>query len=169
MTLSLPIKVAALAAVALLLGAAGVATFFLGHRSQTPARVATPPARPTTTPAVQHHVAPPKPRVLLAPGLPAPLHTALMRSREVVAFVYSPRSADDVALLAQVRKGARQAKVGFVALDVRNAALASALYTWTGGASDPATYVVRRPGNTVFTIPGLTDSTAVAQAAGNAK
>jgi hypothetical protein len=171
MTLSTPLKVLGLAALALALAGAGVVTLLLGH--VRPAHHATASAK-VTPPTVAHQVtstpaAPPKPTVLLDAGLPAPLHAALLHSREVVAFLYVPSSPDDRALLAQVRGGAHDARVGFVALNVHDPQVAEAAFTWARSSAAPATFVVRRPGTAVFSIQGLTDRTAVAQAAASAK
>ena len=172
MTLSTPLKVLGLAALALALAGAGVVTLLLGHVRPTHHRAIT-----TVTPqAVQHATpkpvtpsAPPKPAVRLVAGLPAPLHAALMRSREVVAFLYVPSSPDDRALLAQVRRGAHDARVGFVALNLHDPQVAEAAFSWARSSAAPATFVVRRPGTALFSIQGLTDRTAVAQAAASAR
>ena len=171
MTLSTPLKVLGLAALALALAGAGVVTVLLGHVRHT--HHATPTVTPTTVhttaPKPATPAAPPKPVIHLTAGLPAPLHAALLRSREVVAFLYVPTSPDDRALLAQVRNGAHDAHVGFVALNAHDAQVAEAAFSWAGSSAVPATFVVRRPGNSVFSIQGLTDRTAVAQAAASAK
>jgi len=171
MTLSTPVKIAALAALALALGAAGV-VLLLGGAHKAPA------AAPIAKPAVQvvhvhtaapHRVARVKPTLKLDPNLPAPLHHALELSREVVAFVYSTSSAGDAALLSQVRAGASQAHVGFVPLDVQSESVAASVFSWSRSAADPVVMVVRRPGTIVFTLAGATDSAAVAQAAASAR
>jgi hypothetical protein len=168
LTLSTPLKIVALAGLALVLGAAGV--FALTARggsssSSTPpaATVEVVPVTPaqTTTPA--------KPKLVLDPGLPAPVSHALRSSKEVVAFVYSPASAIDRALLAEVRAGARAAKVGFVALNVQKEPIAAAVYGWSSSAADPAVLVVRRPGKVVYSVNGPTDRDSVAQAASSAR
>ena len=167
MTLSTPLKVLGLAALALALAGAGVVTLLLGHARHTHHA-----APPVVTPTTVHPVtpaAPPKPAIQLRGDLPAPLHAALLRSREVVAFLYVPSSPDDRALLAQVRGGAHDARVGFVALNVHDPQVAEAAFAWAGSSAVPATFVVRRPGTAVFQIQGLTDRVAVAQAAASAK
>lgn len=173
MTLSTPLKVLGLAALALALAGAGVVSLLLGHARpwhHSAATTVTPPAaHHTATPKPVTPAAPPKPVIQLAAGLPAPLHAALLRSREVVAFLYVPSSPDDRALLAQVRGAAHDAHVGFVALNVHDPQVAEAAFSWARSSAAPATFVVRRPGNAVFSIQGLTDRTAVAQAAASAK
>lgn len=166
MTLSTPLKVLGLAALALALAGAGVVTLLLGHARPTHR---TPPAVTPTTVRPTTPAAPPKPVIHLTAGLPAPLHAALLRSREVVAFLYVPSSPDDRALLAQVRGGAHDARVGFVALNVHDPQVAEAAFAWARTSAVPATFVVRRPGTAVFQIQGLTDRVAVAQAAASVK
>lgn len=173
MTLSTPLKVLGLAALALALAGAGAVTLLLGHARK--GHHAAPAVTPTTVHPVAPRAkpvtpaAPPKPVIRLDAGLPAPLHAALLRSREVVAFLYVPTSPDDRALLAQVRSGAHDARVGFVALNANDEQVAEAAFSWARSSAVPATFVVRRPGTTVFQIQGLTDRTAVAQAAASAR
>jgi len=131
------------------------------HR--TPAPVATPaPAPAPTAPSRSHGLA-------LDPTLPPPVRQALEHSNEVVAFVYSPSSPTDLLALKQVREGAREAHVPLVLLNVGRNSLAAAVFRWTSSAVDPEVLVVRRPGKVAFTLPGMTDSTPVAQAATSAR
>jgi hypothetical protein len=169
MTLSTPVKIVALAALALALGLGGVALLF-GHRS-SPAVAAPPVPRP-----VAHvvHIAPkptpvakPKPHVQIAAGTPAPVAALLQRSpKAIVAVVYSSRVPGDRAVVAEARAGARTAHVPTVLLDVARPKIAEllAVSSW-GHAMAPAVFVIRRPGRVVFTISGPTDRTTVAQAA----
>jgi len=172
MTLSTPIKLAALAGVALLLGAAGLFTLLSAQHGA--AATAAPPAVNVIAVQPAHtttRATPPKPKLQLqlSSNLPTPVRVGLERSREVVAVVYSPTSAVDRGLVAEVRAGARAAHVGFVALNVQNEPTAAAVYGWAASAADPAVLVVRRPGKILFTLHGPTDRDAVAQAAVSAK
>jgi hypothetical protein len=169
MTLSMPVKIVALVGLALALGAAGV-LFLVSSNSKAPA--ATPPkTHAPTVRVVQIHStkvvnhAPAKPKLQLDSNLPKPLLQSLQHSREVVAFVYSPASATDRALLLEAKAGAKLAGVGFVALDVQQEVIAEAVYGWAGSTEDPDTLVVRRPGTVAFTLAGTIDRDAVAQAA----
>jgi len=171
MTLSTPVKIVALAALALAFGAAGVVLLLGGsHTSPAAPAIAKPAVQlvhvHTTAP---HHVAASKPVLKLDTNLPAPVHRALELSREVVAFVYSPASPSDEALLSQAREGAHEARVGFVPLDVQRESVAASVFSWSSSASDPVVMVVRRPGRIAFTLAGATDSAAVAQAAASAR
>ena len=170
MTLSTPVKVLALAGLALILGAGGV-VMLVAHPSHKAAP--TPSAVIPVVHVVTHHtVAPkpaPKPKLQLDPNLPTPVRQKLQLSRETVAYVYTGASAADRALLTQVRKGAHAAGVPFVALNVTNEKLAESVFGWTATTADPIVLVVRRPGKIVFQLAGLTDSQTVAQAAASAR
>jgi hypothetical protein len=169
MTLSTPIKIVALAGLALVLGGAGI--LFLVSRHGTS----------TTVPPVQHapaaasvvvHIAqktqPAKHKALeLNPALPSSVAAKLQHSHKIVAFVYTAASASDRALLA--RAGAHSAHVPFVALDVTNERTAEAVYTWLGSAADPAMVVVKRPGTLAFSSNGALDRSIVEQAAAEAR
>jgi hypothetical protein len=163
-TLSTPIKVVALAGLACILAlGAFLALATLHHRD----------AAQTVAPVVVHHETPaPRPaphRLVLSPGLPAPIHRALERSRVAVGVLYAPGIAGDHDTVAAARKGAHAAGVPFVALDVSRAAIAQKTAFWLPGVGDPAVVVVERPGRVVSTIQGWTDEIAVAQAAANAR
>jgi hypothetical protein len=160
-TFSLPIKIAALAGLVCALALAGFLTLAAAHH-----RAATE----TVVPVAHHPAAPAsKPALRLDPALPAPLYRALESSREVVAVLYAPHVAADASVVAAARAGARQARVGFVALDVTRNAVAARLAAWLPGASDPAVVVVRRPGTVAVELDGWADDTMVAQAAANAR
>jgi hypothetical protein len=170
MTLSTPVKVIALAGLAVILAAGGFLTLAAkhGHAAATPATVAAPPKVITvSTNVVTHHAAPAKPKLQLDPSLPAPVRAKLQHSKTVVAFVYTSLAASDRAELADVRAGAHQAHVPFVALDVTHERIADAVYTWTQSAADPQVLVVKRPGTIAFQVAGLTDQQTIAQAAAN--
>lgn len=170
MTLSTPVKIVALAGLALILGMGGV-LLLLGHHS-SPAAAAPPAPRPVTHVV---HVAPaPKPKPVAKPkphwqvpaGTPKPVAAALDKVPAIVAVVYSSRIPADRALLAEARAGARKAHALTVPLDIARPKVAEmmAVSSW-GQATAPAVFVIRRPGRVVFTVSGLTDRTTVAQAA----
>jgi hypothetical protein len=169
MTLSTPVKIVALAGLALAL-AGGTMLFLFGAKSKAPA--ATPPAAQAAIRVVQihsskpaHSAKPAKPKLVLDPNMPQPLLNGLRNSREVVAFVYSPASATDRMLLAEAQAGAKLAHVGFVALNVENETVADDVYFWAQGSSDPETLVVKRPGTIAWSLAGTIDRGTVAQAA----
>jgi hypothetical protein len=163
MTLSLPVKVVALAGLCCALGLAGLLALTAArHRStSTSAAVVTQPAAP-------RHTAP-RPKLHLASGLPTPLYRALERSRTVVAVLYAPHVTRDVEVLAAGLQGAQDAHVGFAPLDVSRRAVALSLATWQPQAADPAVLVVRRPGVVVTELDGWSDRAMVAQAAADAR
>jgi hypothetical protein len=113
------------------------------------------------------HVRPVARKLNLDPTLPAPLRQALSHSRVVVAVLYAPDVPGDSDAVAEARKGAEAAHVGFTVLNVRNEAIARAVARQVQGASDPAVLVVRRPGTVALKIDGFVDAAAVAQAAAN--
>jgi len=175
MTLSTPVKVIALAGLAVIL--AGIGFLLLASRPTT-SSISVPPVKhaaakvariaPPTRPPAVHHVAA-RPKLVLDPSLPPAVAHKLRLSREVVAFVYTGASVNDRALLQQVHKGARDAGVAFVALNVTDEPTAAAVYGWAATSADPNTLVVKRPGKIVFQLEGPTDSQAVAQAAASAR
>lgn len=159
-TLSLPVRIVALVGLLCALALGGfLALSASRHHTETPSVAPVVHHAPTPRPA------PPKPALHLDPRLPAPLHRALEHSRTVVAVLYAPHVAADSPVLAAARHGARDARVGFAALDVSRNAVASKLATWLPDAADPAVLVVRRPGNVVTELDGWSDRTMVAQAA----
>ena len=164
MTLSTPVKIVALAALAIVLGLGGV-VLLVGKHSSSPS-----PSQAVTPPAAKAHftvkVAPkPKPVVHLLPGLPSVLRSALLKRQVAVVAIFSSHNASDRSLLAQARAGAHQAHAAFVAANVALEGVALGLATWSHNPAAPAVVVVRRPGKVVFAVSGPTDSATVAQAA----
>jgi hypothetical protein len=164
MTLSTPVKIVVLAALAVALGLGGL--LLLTHKGgSSPSTLAVPPVHHVAV----HARAAAKPRpapISLAGGLPPALHHALLMSREVVAVVYSSNVATDRAVLTAARAGAHAARVGFVSLNVFDNRTATAVSAWTSNIATPTVYVVQRPGNSpVYSIVGPTDPDTVAQAA----
>jgi hypothetical protein len=104
-------------------------------------------------------------RVVVATNLPAPLHSALRLSREVVAVVTAPGIPGDAAAVKEARLGARAAHVGFVVLNIQNQAVAAAVAKWAPNAIDPSVLVVKRPGNLAIEFDGYADRAMVTQAA----
>lgn len=158
MTLSTPVKIVALAALAIALGLGGL--LVLTHGS-SPSAAVTPVA--VHVPHVTVKVAP-KPQLHLDPGLPSVVRSALEKRAVAVVAIYSSQSATDRSLLAAARAGAHEAHAAFVAANVALEGVALGVSTWAGPADVPAVVVVRRPGRIVFAA-GLTDSATVAQAA----
>jgi hypothetical protein len=162
MTLSTPVKIVALAALALALGLAGAVLMLAGHSAAASA----PPVVQHTTPMVAHKtVKPHKPKVVLDPSLPLNVRRALLRDAVAVIAVYNSRTAGDHAVLAAARTGARQAHAAFAAADVSREGVAEGVATWSSNVVDPGVIVVRRPGKIVFAVTGPTDEQTIAQAA----
>jgi hypothetical protein len=111
---------------------------------------------------------PTRPRVVLRPGLPAPIARELRRSRVLVVSLYGARAAIDGEAVAQARSGAGAVGAAFLAVDVFDERAARPLAAFAGRAAPPAVLVVRRPGEIVTRIDGYADREIVAQAAHNA-
>jgi hypothetical protein len=163
-TLSLPVRIVALVGLLVALALGGVLALSASRHD-----AATEPVVPVVHHATTPRPAPPKPALHLDPRLPAPLRHALEHSRTVVAVLYAPHVAADTPVLAAARDGARDARVGFAAIDVSRDAVASKLAAWLPEAADPAVLVVHRPGRVVTVLDGWSDRTMVTQAAAAAR
>ncbi len=165
MTLSTPVKIVALAGLALVLGLGGIVLLF-GKHSPSPSAAAA-----VTPPAAKAHFTvkvapkPHKPVVHLLPGLPSVLRSALEKRQVAVVAIFSSKNTSDRSLLAEARAGAHQAHAAFVAANVALEDVALGVATWSHNPASPAVIVVRRPGKVVFAVSGPTDSATVAQAA----
>ena len=104
----------------------------------------------------------------LAAGLPKPIATALGRQKTVVVELYNPYSEVDGISFAEARAGAKLAGVGFVSLNVLSEAQVGQLTQTLGLLPDPGLLVYVRPGTLVARISGFADKETVAQAAQNA-
>jgi hypothetical protein len=122
--------------------------------------------RPASTPSTPGRTATPK--IVLLPGLPAPLASKLRYSKVVVVSLYTGTAPGDRPAVGEARAGAREAGAGFVAINVVDNRRAEELAKFIGPVSSPAMLVVKRPGKIVTRMPGTVDSTVVAQAAHNA-
>lgn len=169
MTLSTPVKVVALAGLALILGLGGVVLLLAKHGSAAPAPISIPAvhhATPVSAPTRHHKTAP---KVVLEPGLPPVVRAMLMHRPTAVVAIYSSRIPGDIAVAKEAFAGARAAHAGFIGVNVAYNAVAAGVATWSNGASDPAVLVVRRPGRIVFAVTGTTDRQTIAQAVLTAK
>ena len=120
------------------------------------------PQRPSPSPPR------PQPKVVLLPGLPASVAHALRYSKVAVVSLYVGQAQGDRAVVTEVRKGARSAGAGFVAINVGNDKQAASVTSFAGSVSAPTMLVVRRPGKIVAQFSGPVESAVVAQAAHNA-
>jgi thiol:disulfide interchange protein len=132
-----------------------------------PTKPATKPARPAAPAKPQ---ARPAVKAALAAGLPAQIARAFARHEVVVVELYSADAAVDRLALIEATAGAREAGVGFVAVNVtaRRDVTTRALATNLGVRDAPALLVFRRPGTLSIRIDGFSDQETVAQAAANA-
>ena len=127
---------------------------------------AKPHAKPKVRPAALKKTAP-KPVVLL-PGLPPEVATALRTHELVVVSLYDPQARVDEISLAEASAGAKVAHAGFVPLNVLGQRQAGPLVRQLGVLPDPALLVYRRPGDLVARFDGFADRDTVAQAVLNA-
>jgi hypothetical protein len=114
-----------------------------------------PPVQPAAVPA--------------PPGLAAPVARALKRHPVVVVSLYASNAPLDGLARAESSAGARDARAGFVALNVLKTKQVEALALETGIVEAPSTLVYRRPGRLVAHLGGYADRVAVAQAATDAR
>jgi len=168
MTLSTPVKIVALAGLAVVLGLAGILLLMSGHGTPTAVAVVPPHAAHPSKPAAPA-LHKPRAQVRIDSGVPLIVARALERKPVAVVVVYSSKNAGDRAVFAEARAGARLTHAGFVAADVANNAIATAVATWSPTVADPAVGVVRRPGKVVFLVSGPTDRQTVAQAVVSAR
>jgi hypothetical protein len=180
--LSTPVKIVALAGLILVLAVGGIGSYtMLAKHKATPDVVSIPThpaagrARPGHDPAVvqfrQAHPQAAKARAAARPvvvvdrNLPAPLHQALRKSREVVAVLMAPGVPGDADAVREARAGAAAAHVGFAVLNVKQEAVAATLAAWAPTAGDGSVLVVERPGTIAVQLDGYADRQMVAQAA----
>jgi hypothetical protein len=133
---------------------------------------ALPHAKPVTaTPKPEPAAKPkpaPKPKPLANPyNLPLPLVRALNEHATVVVALYSAESRVDMIAYAEARAGAAAVggTVGFVGLNVLQAAQVRSLTEQLGVLPDPGLLVYRRPGILAARINGFADRETVAQVA----
>lgn len=104
-----------------------------------------------------------------ANGLPLVLSRALAKNRITVVALYDPSAAIDEMTLAESRAGAAEAKVGFLAISIRNEPQVRPLAQLLGALGSPSVLVYRRPDTLFFRLEGFADRDTVAQAAANAR
>lgn|SRR5581483_3880134 len=175
MALSLPVKIVALSALALALGLGGVMLLLKPHASaaSAPLVVVPPPAARhavvVKTSAPKPAPKPTAPKVHIEPGVPPLIAAVLQQKPVVVVAVYSSRNPGDVAVAKQAAEGAHDAHAPWIAINVANNTMATAVATWSSSVADPAVLVVKRPGTISFSIVGPTDRATIAQAVANAR
>ena len=177
LTLSPPIRVAALVGALLLTGLAA-AVFLLGRGALggEPAAVSTtaPAVKPSTRVAtspkstVQRPSAARPATARAASGFPPQVDHAFRYRRVVVVSVSMPGAAVDAIVRREARSAARASRAGFVAVSATNERAVSALVAKTGLVPIPAVVVVKRPG-VVMTTFSVTDAGTIAQAIAQAR
>ena len=141
-------------------------------KSSTPPATSTPavstPAQTTPAPSTTHtHTA--TPTTLKTHGLPISVARALQKHSVVVVSLTTPRGSDDQFAAAEAKAGARQAKAGYVAIDVFHQRPGTTVLRKLGVTSTPVTLVVKRSGAIVSDFPGFVDRDVVAQAVTEAR
>jgi hypothetical protein len=111
-----------------------------------------------------------KPRKPVAEnGFPRVLADALIRHPAVVVALYTPKGKIDPIGFAEAKQGAALARVGFVAVNVFDTAIAAPLMRKLGVVlRAPTVLVFKRSGDLATRIDGFADRVTVAQAAQNA-
>jgi hypothetical protein len=102
-------------------------------------------------------------------GLPIAVTRALRRHAVVVVALYARGSAVDQLARAESKAGARDARAGFVALNVEDRRQIEPLVRQTAVVQAPALLVFRRPDKLRFRLDGYADRVSVAQAVADAR
>lgn len=174
LTLSPPVRVAALVGALVLTGLAAAA-FLLGRGALNgdPAAVTPAPAvrstpRTGTKPtSPKPNAAAPKP-ARVASGLPPRIDHALRYSRVVIVSVSMPGAPVDAIVRREARAAAKVARAGFVTISATDNRAVSGLVAKTGVLPAPAVVIVKRPGVVAATF-SVTDAGTIAQAVAEAR
>jgi hypothetical protein len=170
MTLSPPVRVAALVGALVLTGLAAfvflVGRGLLGGEAEvatTPPNTTAAQPKPATTPKPATQAQVPAQPKRVPSGFPAKVDHALRYSRVVVVNVSVPGAAVDRVVKNEARAAAKTARAGFVALSTANERAMSSLVAKTGVIAAPAVVIVKRPGVVTATF-SVTDAGTIAQA-----
>jgi hypothetical protein len=128
----------------------------------------TKPAVPAAAPVLKP-VEAPKGDPVDAHGLPLVLAHTLAKHPVTVVVLYDPAAALDEMALAEARAGAAEAKVGFLALNIRNEPQVRPLAQLLGVLESPTVLVYERPNTLFVRLGGFSDRQTIAQAAANAQ
>ena len=174
MTISPPLRVAALVGALVLTGLAAV-VFIVGRVAlsedsspTTAAPTKRTASRQASTPASSKpRVVAPKP-ARVASGFPPRIEHALRYRRVVVVSVSMPGAAVDAVVRREARTAAEASHAGFVAISAANKRAVSSLVAKAGVLPAPAVVVVKRPG-VITTTFSVTDAGTIAQAVAQAR
>jgi hypothetical protein len=134
--------------------------------------VVKPKTKPVAVPAAAPVLKPveaPKGDPVDAHGLPLVLAHTLAKHPVTVVVLYDPAAALDEMALAEARAGAAEAKVGFLALNIRNEPQVRPLAQLLGVLESPTVLVYERPNTLFVRLGGFSDRQTIAQAAANAQ
>jgi len=124
----------------------------------TPAPRAAKPAKAGKAPS----------RVKLPEGTPTTIAGQLAQHEIVVVLLYDPQSKVDAYSVAEAQVGAREAKAGFLSVNVLDQKQASPFTNAYGVLQDPTLLFFKRPGKLTLKLTGFADHETIAQAAANA-
>lgn len=130
----------------------------------THARTPVSPAKPTA-PSAGHT----RPVKIATHGLPLTVAQALKKHRVVVVALYTPGSKLDELARAESQAGAKEARAGFVPLNVFRQKNGSPILRKLGVVDTPAVLVISRPAHVYAELPGVPDRTIVEQAVADAR
>jgi hypothetical protein len=129
-------------------------------------------AKPTTSPFGTSKPKIEKPNAFVlaakAAGLPTAIANALGKNKVVVVALYTPHLKIDGVTKAEAKAGAKLAKAGFIAVNVRTEGTSAALTRLMGVLDAPVVLIFRRPGELFMKLDGYSDSDTIGQAALNA-
>ena len=170
-TLTPPIRVAALIGALVATGLAAF-VFLIGRGASEDLSAPTAPATRPATQTAKPPTAAQKPSAAKAgmtkSGFPAAVDLALRRRGVVVVVVYLPGAAVDAVVRTEARAAAISSRTGYVAISALNERLAGSLVARTGFLPDPAVVIVKRPG-VVTSRLSVTDRETIAQAVAQAR
>jgi hypothetical protein len=132
----------------------------------TPARTTQVTTMPTPSKTRAHTATPAK---LNTHGLPISVARALQKHSVVVVSLTAPRGQDNQFTSSEAQAGAKEMKVGFVAIDVFHQRPGTAILRKLGVVDTPEVLVIRRPGVVTSQFKGFVDRDVVAQAVADAR
>lgn len=101
-------------------------------------------------------------------GFPLAVDRALARNKVVVVSLVVPGSRVDELAAGEAKAGAKLGGAGYLALNVLNESVASAVLAKLDGLKEPSVLVLERSGEVALALEGFVDRETVAQAAANA-
>jgi hypothetical protein len=170
-TLSPPVRVAALVGVLVVTGLTAFALLLgrgiVGGEPETAATPA-PVVKPAQKPAAAQKPVRAPARQRVPSGFPPRIDHALRYGRVVVVSVSVPGAAVDAVVRREARAAAAASRVKLVTLSAANERAMAGLVAKTGVLPSPAVVVVKRPGVVTATF-SVTDAATISQAVAEAR